>query len=81
MRLLPKPVHRSDLGSSQGVHPDLVDGANFAFVQGADPEAVLMVEAVHQVDNDPELPAIVMGRDLVPKDREPPPRSDVVIQG
>ena len=48
MRLLPKPVHRIDLAASKTAHPDLIDGATFAFVQGTDPEAVLMIEAIRQ---------------------------------
>ncbi len=52
LRLLPKPIHRYDLEGSRGAHPDLVDGAMFAFVQGTDPEAVLMVEAVRQGDRE-----------------------------
>ncbi len=44
MRLLPKPVYRYDLAAAKLVHPDLIDGAVFAFVQGTDPEAVLLIE-------------------------------------
>ena len=48
LRLLPKPIHRYDLKESKAAHPDLVDGAVFAFVQGTDPEAVLLVEAIRR---------------------------------
>jgi hypothetical protein len=50
MRLLPKPIYRYKLDDGQTVHPDLIDGAVFAFVQGTDPEAVLLVEAIRQGD-------------------------------
>ena len=50
LRLLPKPIYRYDLAAVKDIHPDLVDGAMFAFVQGTDPEAVLMVEAVRRGD-------------------------------
>ncbi len=48
LRLLPKPIYRYDLAAARVAHPDLVDGAAFALVQGTDPEAVLLVEAVRQ---------------------------------
>jgi hypothetical protein len=48
MRLLPKPIYRYKLDDGQTVHPDLIDGAIFAFVQGTDPEAVLLIEAIRQ---------------------------------
>ena len=41
LRLLPRPVYRYESDQS-----DLLDGALFAFVQGTDPEALLMLEAV-----------------------------------
>ena len=50
MRLLPKPIHRTDPAAARGAHPDLIDAAAFAFVQGTDPEAVLLVEAIHRGD-------------------------------
>jgi hypothetical protein len=52
MRRLPKPIYRYDLAAAnaKAAHPDLVDGAMFAFVQGTDPEAVLMLEAVQRGD-------------------------------
>ena len=48
MRLLPKPIYRYKLDDGQTVHPDLIDGAIFAFVQGTDPEAVLLIEAIRK---------------------------------
>jgi hypothetical protein len=50
LRLLPKPIYRYELDGAKAAHPDLVDGAVFAFVQGTDPEVVLLLEAVHQGD-------------------------------
>jgi hypothetical protein len=50
MRLLPKPIYRYDLAAAKLAHPELIDGAVFAFVQGTDPEAVLMIEAVKKGD-------------------------------
>jgi hypothetical protein len=50
MRLLPKPIYRYDLERAKTIHPDLIDGAMFAFAQGTDPEAVLMFEAVKKGD-------------------------------
>jgi hypothetical protein len=50
MRLLPKPIYRYDLERAKSIHPDLIDGAMFAFAQGTDPEAVLMFEAVKKGD-------------------------------
>lgn len=50
MRLLPKPIYRYDMAQAKAAHPGLVDGAVFAFVQGTDPEAVLMIEAVRKGD-------------------------------
>lgn len=40
LRLLPQPLHRYD--SKRG---DILDGAVFAFVQGTDPESLLLLEA------------------------------------
>jgi hypothetical protein len=48
MRLLPRPIYRYTLVEGGADHPDLIDGAVFAFVQGTDPEAVLLVEAVRR---------------------------------
>lgn len=46
MRLLPKPIYRYAPAAGQTAPADLIDGAVFAFVQGTDPEAVLLLEAV-----------------------------------
>jgi hypothetical protein len=46
LRLLPRPVYRYDIKAATDTHPNLRDGALFAFVQGTDPEALLLVEAV-----------------------------------
>jgi hypothetical protein len=40
LRLLPKPLYRYD-----SKRPDVLDGAVFAFVQGTDPESLLLIEA------------------------------------
>ena len=37
---------RYDMKVAQVVHPNLVDGAAYAFAMGTDPEAVLLFEAV-----------------------------------
>jgi hypothetical protein len=50
LRLLPKPIYRYELGQAKSAHPDLIDGAAFAFAQGTDPEAVLLIEAVRRGD-------------------------------
>lgn len=50
MRLLPKPIYRYEIAKEKPIHADLIDGAMFAFVQGTDPEAVLMLEAVKRGD-------------------------------
>jgi hypothetical protein len=42
LRLLPRPLYRY-----QVEHADPMDGALFAFVQGTDPEVVLVLEATH----------------------------------
>ena len=36
--------------TTRTAHPALIDGAVFAFVQGTDPEAVLLIEAVRRDD-------------------------------
>ena len=46
--MLATPIYRYEIDSVKAAHPDLIDGAVFAFVQGTDPEAVLLVEAVRQ---------------------------------
>lgn len=46
LRLLPRALYRYAMKEASASHPDLVDGAVFAFVQGTDPEVVLVLEAV-----------------------------------
>jgi hypothetical protein len=46
LRLLPRPLHRYDLANAKEPDPNLLDGALFAYVQGTDPEVVLVLEAV-----------------------------------
>jgi hypothetical protein len=46
LRLLPRPLYRYDIKAAAETHPDLRDGALFAFVQGTDPEVLLMIEEV-----------------------------------
>ncbi|HEY3964371.1 MAG TPA: hypothetical protein VGM05_07415 [Planctomycetaceae bacterium] len=46
LRLLPRPLLRYDLKDAQGAHPNLIDGAAYAFAMGTDPEVVLLLEAV-----------------------------------
>lgn len=46
LRLLPRPLHRYDLAGAKDPDPKLLDGALFAYVQGTDPEVVLVLEAV-----------------------------------
>ena len=43
LRMLSQPVYRYE-----GKHPDVLDGAMFFFVQGTDPESVLLLEAVRE---------------------------------
>jgi hypothetical protein len=50
LRLLPKPIYRYDLNLTKSAYPDLIDGVMFAFVQGTDPEVVLLVEAIRRGD-------------------------------
>ena len=50
LRLLPRSLYRYELTASGQSHPDLHDGALFAFVQGTDPEALLLLEAVSAAD-------------------------------
>jgi hypothetical protein len=47
LRLLTQPVFRA-----QSTDPDVLDGALFCFVQGTDPEALLVIEA-HQAEGRP----------------------------
>src|SRR5262249_53144581 len=46
LRLLPRPLYRYDMKAARDTHLNLRDGALFAFVQGTDPEVLLLVEAV-----------------------------------
>jgi hypothetical protein len=46
LRLLPRPLYRYDIKAGADAHANLRDGALFAFVQGTDPEALLLVEEV-----------------------------------
>ena len=48
LRLLPKPLYRDEPGEPQGPDPGWIDSGVFAFVQGTDPEAILLLEAVRQ---------------------------------
>jgi hypothetical protein len=50
LRLLPKPIYRYELDLAKTAHPELIDGVMFAFVQGTDPEVVLLVEAIRVGD-------------------------------
>jgi hypothetical protein len=46
LRLLPRPLYRYDIKAATETHPNLRDGALFAFVQGTDPEVLLLMEEV-----------------------------------
>jgi hypothetical protein len=48
LRLLPKPLYRYELSETPVRNPGWLDGEVFAFVQGTDPEAILLLEAVRQ---------------------------------
>jgi hypothetical protein len=48
LRLLPKPLYREELGEATGPEPGWIDGGVFGYVQGTDPEAILLLEAVNQ---------------------------------
>jgi hypothetical protein len=48
LRLLPKPLYRYEPGEATEGDRGWIDGGVFAFVQGTDPEAVLLLEAVRQ---------------------------------
>jgi hypothetical protein len=50
LRLLPRPLYRYDLTAAKAPEPPLVDGGLFAYVQGTDPEVVLVLEAVGTPD-------------------------------
>jgi hypothetical protein len=53
LRPLPRELFRSDMKAAEETHPDLRDGALFAFVQGTDPEILLLLEAVTEGDRPP----------------------------
>jgi hypothetical protein len=46
LRLLPRALYRYDLKNAKDADPNLLDGALFAYVQGTDPEVVLVLEAI-----------------------------------
>jgi hypothetical protein len=48
LRQLPKLLYRDELGDAPGPKPGWTDGGVFAFVQGTDPEAILVLEVVRQ---------------------------------
>jgi hypothetical protein len=48
LRLLPRAVCRYNSAATASSNPDLQDGAVFAFVQGTDPEVLLLLESVRQ---------------------------------
>jgi hypothetical protein len=53
LRLLPQQLYRYDIDAAKSTHPGLRDGAVFAFVQGTDPEVLLLLEAVAEGDRPP----------------------------
>jgi hypothetical protein len=50
LRLLPRPLYRYDLTGAKSPEPPLLDGGLFAYVQGTDPEVVLILEALGTAD-------------------------------
>jgi hypothetical protein len=48
LRMLAKPLYRAEPGTAQGPDPDWIHSGVFGFVQGTDPEAILLLEAVRQ---------------------------------
>ena len=50
LRLLPRPLYRYDLTNGKDPDPSLIDGALFAYVQGTDPEVLLILEAIGTAD-------------------------------
>ena len=48
LRMLAKPLYRAEPGKAQSPVPDWIDSGVFGFVQGTDPEAILLLEAVRQ---------------------------------
>ena len=53
LRLLPQQLYRYDIQAAEKTHPELRDGAVFAFVQGTDPEMLLLLEAVAEDERPP----------------------------
>src|SRR5262245_11551683 len=53
LRLHPRDLYRYDMKAAEKTHPELRDGAVFAFVQGTDPEMLLLLEAVAEGDRPP----------------------------
>jgi hypothetical protein len=47
LRQLPRPLYRYEPSEAPGRDSGWIDGGVFAFVQGTDPEAILLLEAVH----------------------------------
>jgi hypothetical protein len=50
LRMLPKLLYRYEPGAAQGADRGWTDGGVYAFVQGTDPEAILLLEAVRTAD-------------------------------
>lgn len=50
LRLLPRPLYRYEIKAGTESRPLVQDGAVFAFVQGTDPEVLMLLEAVRQGD-------------------------------
>ena len=48
LRLLPKPLYRADTTEAPGPDTGWIDSGVFGFVQGTDPEAILLLEAIRQ---------------------------------
>ena len=48
LRLLPRPLYRREPVEATGPGAGRLEGAVFAFVQGTDPEAIVLLEAVLQ---------------------------------
>jgi hypothetical protein len=48
LRLLPKPLYRDEVSEGSGSDPRWIDGGIFGFVQGTDPEAILLLEAIRE---------------------------------
>lgn len=48
LRLLPKPLYHDELTEAPGPDAGWIDGGVFAFVQGTDPEAIVVLEVVRQ---------------------------------